>query len=164
MCERAPECPGGHTGGVVSSRFRFEEEWCLPAPPERVRETLVDLARYPEWWPQIRAVASVDSETAWLRCRSSLPYTLDLVVRSVSEELPWLEVALDGDLTGSVRWGLEPCEGSTRMRLRQEVEVRGVLVPASYLAHGVLRWNHARMMAGAQRGLRRRVAEGADPG
>jgi hypothetical protein len=87
--------------------FAFEERWWLPAPPETVRNVLVDLERYPQWWPQILAVASLGPDDARVLCRSALPYTLDLVMHAVSRELPVLEVVLEGHLRGRVRWRLE---------------------------------------------------------
>ena len=142
----------------MSARYVFAEEWAVAASPEAVREVVTDPAGYPQWWPQVRAVARLGEDAALVRCRSSLPYTLDLVLHAVSRELPVLEVALTGDLEGRVRWVVEPVPGGSRMRFEQEVVVRGLLVPASYLARPLLAWNHARMMAGCRDGLRRRLA------
>lgn len=142
----------------MAARFAFDESWWLPAPPERVREVLVELERYPEWWPQVVAVASLGEEDAWVRCRSVLPYTLDLVLHALSRDLPTLEVAMVGDLTGSVRWTLRPEGDGTRMLFGQRVVAHGTLALASYAVGPVLRWNHARMMAGCREGLARRLA------
>jgi uncharacterized protein YndB with AHSA1/START domain len=138
--------------------FTFSERWWVPAPPDDVRDVLVDLEHYPEWWPQVVAVASLGSDDARVLCRSSLPYTLDLVMHAVSRHLPTLEVSLDGDLRGWVRWRLSPEAGGTRLDLAQEVTVQGPLAPAAALLRPVARWNHRRMMAGGLRGLRARLA------
>jgi len=139
-------------------RFAFEESWHLPARPEALRDVLVDLERYPTWWPQVVAVARIDDDRGRVLCRSTLPYTLDLVLRAVSRDLPTLEVAVSGHLEGAVAWTLRPEAGGTRMEMRQQVDTRGAVVSlGAALAPGLLRWNHARMMAGCRRGLLARV-------
>ncbi len=130
----------------------------MPAPPEQVRDVVTDLERYPEWWPQVVAVAKIGPDDARVLCRSALPYTLDLVLHAVSRDLPAVEVEVSGDLDGSVRWRLTPDAGGTRMEFEQEVKVDGVLGAASVLARPLLRWNHHRMMTGCIAGLRERLA------
>jgi hypothetical protein len=122
-----------------------------------VHDVLVDLEHYPEWWPQIRAVASLGPDDARVLCRSSLPYTLDLVLHAVDRSPERLEVAIAGDLTGSVCFDLVPVTGGTRLDLTQRVGVGGLLGAASYVARPLLRWNHDRMMRGCVTGLRARL-------
>jgi hypothetical protein len=136
-------------------RYRFEDSWVVLASRDDVAATLLDLEHYPDWWPQVRAVARLGPDTARVLCRSTLPYTLDLVLDAVSREVPVLEVAVSGDLDGWVRWTLSEEGGGTRMDFRQEVVVGGVLAVASYVARPLLRWNHERMLAGAREGLSR---------
>lgn len=138
--------------------YVFADAWHLDAAPQRVRDVVVDLERYPEWWPQVVAVASLGPDDAWVVCRSALPYTLDLLLHAVSRDLPVLEVAVSGDLSGSVRFRLSPSYGGTVLRLEQEVGVTGLLGALSPLARPVLTWNHDRMMRGCVAGLRRRLA------
>lgn len=142
--------------------FVFTEEWWLPAPPERVRDVLVDLERYPEWWPQIVAVASLGDDDARVLCRSVLPYTLDLVLHAVSRDLPVLEVEVGGHLRGWVRWRLEPREDGSAMTLEQQVSVHGPVGPLAGLLRPLARWNHHRMMAGGRAGLLARLGEHAE--
>lgn len=122
-----------------------------------VASVVSDLERYPEWWPQVRAVAKIDDDTARVLCRAALPYTLDLVLHAISRDAPVLEVALSGDLHGWVRWTLSEADGGTRTEFEQEVAARGALAAASYVARPLLRWNHDRMMAGCRAGLERRL-------
>lgn len=131
----------------------------MTAPLEEVREAVVDLEHYPEWWYQILAVAKLGPDDAWVRCRSTLPYTLDLALHAVSREGTVLEVGVSGDLEGSVRWQLSPDPDGTRMDFEQRVQVTGSLALASYLARPLLRWNHDRMMRGCIAGLRERLAD-----
>lgn len=137
--------------------FSFEERWWLPAPPAAVRNVLVDVERYPEWWPQVVAVTSLGPDDARVLCRSTLPYTLDLVMHAVSRELPVLEVALAGHLSGTVRWRLADESGGTGLELRQQVSVHGAIAPLAAVLRPVAVWNHRRMMAGGRAGLRRRL-------
>lgn len=142
---------------VPSARFAFDGSWWVAAPVDAVRETIVDLEHYPEWWPQVRAVASLGPDDAWVVCRSMLPYNLDLVLHAVSREGSVLEVAVTGDLDGFVRWRLSEERGGTRMDLEQEVTVSGLLGLASYPLRPVLRWNHHRMIVGCVSGLAERL-------
>jgi len=129
-----------------------------------VRDTVVDLEHYPDWWRQVRAVVRLGPDDARVLCRSTLPYTLDLVLHAVSREAPVLEVAVSGDLHGTVRWRLTPEPGGTRMDFEQDVEVVGALAWASVVARPLLAWNHHRMMAGCLAGLRARLAGPARDG
>jgi len=144
---------------VLPHLYVFTERWSVAAEPERVREVLVDLERYPEWWPQVLAVAKAGEDDAVVLCRSALPYTLALRLHAVSRELPTIEVAISGHLLGFVRWVLRPTPtGGTDLWWSQTVRTRGWLVPLGILLRPLLRWNHARMMAGGRAGLERRLA------
>lgn len=146
----------------MTTVFAFTERWWLPASPERVRDVLVDLEHYPDWWPQVVAVASLGPDDALVLCRSTLPYTLDLTLHAVSRELPLLEVALGGHLDGWVRWRLEPSNGGTAMSLEQQVTVHGPVAPLARVVAPLARWNHRRMMAGGRAGLRAHLARPAE--
>ncbi|GAA4713211.1 SRPBCC family protein [Nocardioides conyzicola] len=126
--------------------------------PADVHGVLVDLERYPSWWPEVLAVASLGPDDARVLCRSALPYTLDLVLHAVNRSPGVLEVAVSGDLVGSVRYDLSPVPGGTRLDFAQEVRVAGLLGLASYVAGPLMRWNHDRMMRGCRQGLAARLA------
>jgi len=143
----------------VSPAYSFRGEWTVPHPVAQVQAVLVDLEHYPEWWPQVVAVAKVTEDDARVLCRSALPYTLDLVLHAERRDPTVLETSLSGDLAGWVRWELSPAPGGTRMDFAQEVRVTGrLMAAASYVVRPVLRWNHDRMMAGCVAGLRERLA------
>lgn len=141
----------------MRASYEFGEVWDVPASPDDVAAVLVDLAAYPQWWPQVRAVARLGPDTARVLCRSVLPYTLDLVLEAVSRRPPELCVDVGGDLVGRVTWRLDPAPTGTRMSYRQQVEVGGALGLASAVLRPALRWNHARMMVGCRDGLRARL-------
>jgi carbon monoxide dehydrogenase subunit G len=145
----------------MSPSFVFGGSWQVAAPRAAVHELLVDLERYPEWWPQVVAVASLGEDDARVLCRSALPYTLDLVLHASNRSAELLEVQVSGDLAGFVRFGLTETPGSTRLDFTQRVDASGLLGAASYVARPVLRWNHERMMEGCIAGLRSRLVDRA---
>lgn len=136
--------------------FRFHHTWTVAAPPAAVHAVLDDLERYPQWWRQVVAVVKVDDDTARVLCRSTLPYTLDLVLHAVRRERALMEVELAGDLTGTARFVLEDAGAGTHVDFQQEVAVasRGLALAARAFPL-LLRWNHDRMMAGCRDGLAR---------
>ena len=142
----------------MSPTYAFNGSWHVRAPASAVHDVLVDLERYPDWWPQVVAVASLGPDDARVLCRSALPYTLDLVLHASNRSPALLEVDVSGDLAGSVRFALTPADGGTQLDFAQQVRVGGVLGAASYVARPVLRWNHDRMMAGCMAGLRTRLS------
>lgn len=142
----------------MRASYTFSGTWDVRAPVAAVQTALVDLERYPEWWPQVVAVASLGPDDARVLCRSRLPYTLDLVLHAVDRSPDHLEVAVSGDLEGSVRFALTAVPEGTRLDLDQEVSVTGPLALASYVGRPLLRWNHHRMMVGGIDGLRRHLS------
>jgi hypothetical protein len=152
-------------GLMQPRRFRFSSAFNLAAPRQRVHDVLVDLEFYGAWWPQVRAVAKLDADRALVVCRSALPYDLELELTALSRATDRLEVAIDGPIRGWARYDLdEPSPGATSLRFEQEVYAEGrAMVLASYVARPLLVWNHHRMMAGAEQGLRARLEPGGAP-
>lgn len=139
-------------------RFRFRDRWHVPAPRDRVHRVLADVEHYPEWWPQVRACARTSDTSGIVVCRSELPYSLELQLTELHRDPGLLEVAVEGDLVGRVRWRLGEEGTGTDLRFEQEVVVATpALAVASYVGRPVLRWNHARMMAGCRTGLAARL-------
>ena len=139
--------------------YSFRDSWTVPFPRDRVQAVLVDLEHYAAWWPQVRAVVKLGEDDARVLCRSSLPYTLDLLLHAEVRELDHLETSLSGDLVGEVRWRLTDLGPSgTRLDFEQDVHVNGRLLRlASRAARPLLRWNHHRMMEGCIAGLQARL-------
>jgi uncharacterized protein YndB with AHSA1/START domain len=146
-------------------RYRFSSTFTLEAPRERVHRVLVDLEFYCDWWQQVRGVGKLDGDRALVVCRSVLPYHLELELTAVSRALDLLEVAIDGPVRGWARYQLEETSpGVTSLRFDQEVYAENRLMAfASYVAKPLLVWNHRRMMAGAERGLRTLLEAGSQP-
>ena len=144
----------------MSRSFAFRDSWEVDAPPASVHDVLVDLEHYPDWWPEVVAVASLGPDDARVLCQSRLPYTLDLVLHAVRREPELLQVRIRGDLEGTAVWRLTDLGRRTRLDFEQEVTVGGWLARVSPVVRPVLRWNHGRMMHGCIEGLRARVGAG----
>jgi len=149
----------GAAGRFVRSAFSFHTSWVVPARADDVQAVLVDLEHYPDWWPEVVAVAKIDDDRARVLCRSRLPYTLDLVLTAVRREPRRLESRIDGALVGVALWRLEEIGGATRVDYTQDVVVaHRVLRPLAGLLRPLMEWNHARMMDGCLTGLRQRLS------
>lgn len=144
----------------MSREYCFEHRWTLPLPADHLFDVLADVEGYPAWWPQVRAVARIDDDSAHVVAQSWLPYSLDLVLtRGVEDRAAGvLEARLGGQLDGWARWSLRSTgTSSTVVHYVQEVTVRGRLVgAASRVARPLLVANHDAMMRGARDGLLRR--------
>lgn len=137
--------------------YSFAASWTVAAGVEEVAALAVDLEHYPQWWPQVRAVARLGPDAARVLVRSALPFTLDVVLEEVSQEPPDLEVAVSGTVEGWVRWRLTATPDGTRCDYTQQVTASGGLAVASRLTRPLLEWNHHRAMVGCERGMRRRL-------
>ncbi|MFF3324198.1 SRPBCC family protein [Streptomyces sp. NPDC002889] len=137
-------------------RYRFRSVWDIPAGPDAVYQVLERAEEYPRWWPQVREVIAIDDEHGTARFRSLLPYELIVTVRAQRRDPAGgvLEIRMEGDLDGWVRWTLRAHRDGTRVVYDQEVEVRKQLMRRLALpCRPVFAANHALMMRGGRRGL-----------
>ncbi|MFG2225643.1 SRPBCC family protein [Streptomyces sp. NPDC048644] len=137
-------------------RYRFRSVWLLQAPPAVVYAVLERVESYPHWWPQVRSVDRIDAHSGTARFRSLLPYDLDVIAREGVRDprAGVLEVTLEGDMEGWVRWRVEPRGGGTRVVFEQEVELRKPLLRRLAVpGRPLFVLNHALMMRGGRRGL-----------
>jgi Polyketide cyclase / dehydrase and lipid transport len=149
----------------VSLPYSFRVSWTVPFSRDRVHALLVDVERYPEWWPQVRAVVRLGEDDALVVVRSALPYSLDLVLHAERRDATHLETSLSGDLEGMVRWYLTDLGSETRMDFEQDVQVTGrFLRLVSRACRPVMVWNHDRMMRGCLAGLHLRLNAGPAAG
>jgi polyketide cyclase/dehydrase/lipid transport protein len=143
---------------VSLNDYRFRNLWAVRATASQVFDALVDLANYPAWWPDIRAVTQLDDDTAEVTCRSTLPYVLTFRLHR-AEENPRkgrMRVDMTGDLEGYVQ-GLvaQHRTAGALLAISQRVVVNKPLLRAlSPVARPVFRANHALMMWRGQRGFR----------
>ena len=146
-------------GSRRPTEYVFTDSWETPATPQDVQAVLLDLEHYVDWWPQVRAVASLGPDDALVVCRSLLPYDLELALHAEERDPRSLKVAIDGPIRGFAQWRLAATERGTRLDFEQRVHAVGrVFRWASYVMRTVLRANHAWMMRGAERGLTARLA------
>ena len=141
------------------NEYRFRNVWSLDIAAAKVFDALVDLARYPAWWPDVRSVSQVDNDTAEVACRALLPYSLVFHMRraELDERSGRLRVDLTGDLEGHCQ-GVVGAERPhrTRLEISQHVVVnKSLLRRLAPVARPLFRANHAAMMWRGQRGLRR---------
>ena len=151
--------------------FDFTHLWVLDASTKAVFDVLADPLGYDGWWPQMRSVERANdgdgakdapgAEAVRVIARSALPYSLDLRLTRRREDRAAgvLEVWLSGDLHGWSRMVLYAGDDQhTRVSYRQQVVVTARwLAPWTGVLAPVLIANHAWMMRGGERGLRRRL-------
>lgn len=142
------------------NHYRFVSIWDLPAPPVAVCAHLERVEHYPQWWPQVREVTSVDDTARTARIRSFLPYSLVMTLRERRRDVAAgvLEVTLTGDLEGWARWTVLPHGSGSRATYEQEVVVRRASMRVLAVpGRAVFRANHALMMRAGRRGLAARL-------
>jgi hypothetical protein len=147
-----------HTEGV--GLFRFRTDWRVPANPRATYDTLADVARYPDWWPQVLRAQQLSADSGEIVCRSALPYSLRFVATRAIEDPERLQLraTLSGDLSGWTEWQIAPSSNGSIATFIEEVRTAGALKAASFIARPILEWNHTAMMRGGERGLRAYLA------
>lgn len=133
-------------------------------PTGAVFQALDDLTSYPYWWPDVRSVHQLEQDTAQVRCRALLPYSLELRMHRVEEDVRTgrLRVDLTGDLEGYCACRIQRNGHATRVDVVQEVHLRKTpLRKAERLLAPLYRANHAAMMWRGERGLRAYLVDGA---
>jgi hypothetical protein len=143
---------------VSLNDYRFRSLWSVPATTTRVFDALVDLANYPAWWPDIRAVNRIDDDTAEVVCRSVLPYALTFRLHRAVEDARARRMRVDmtGDLEGFVQGIVaEHRSAGAVLAISQQVVLRKPLLRTfAPVARPLFRANHALMMRRGQRGFR----------
>lgn len=138
------------------NRYRFRSLWNLDAPPAAVFDALERVDRYPEWWPEIRAVHRIDDGSGEVVCRASLPYELRFTLHQVRRDpvLRVLEASMVGDLEGRSSWTVTAASGRTVAVFDEEVvATKPLLRRLAPVARPVFRANHSLMMRHGRRGL-----------
>jgi hypothetical protein len=138
----------------MTQRYVFHTEWHLAVAPDIVYSALYDVANYPQWWPQVRAVREVNDALGEVRCRSLLPYNLVFVItRDIEDPVGRvLRARQTGDLEGTSRWMIRP--DGTAVFDEDVVVCKPLVRVAGRFARPALRFNHHLMMRGGERGLR----------
>ncbi|WP_406510559.1 SRPBCC family protein [Streptomyces sp. NBC_00212] len=136
---------------------RFTGRWRTPLPPDALYTTLADIANYASWWPEMRHTRLTREGEAEVTLRALLPYQLTMRVQRLVEDpvSRVLEAALDGDITGHIRWDIRASTpaGSIAV-LTQAVTVnKPSLRRLMPLARPLFRLNHALSMRSGRRAL-----------
>lgn len=144
------------------AEYRFVTRWFIPAKPGRVWDALNATDRYHEWWPNFVGYRSLTPGVTGVGARAervvrgALPYRLRYTTTTTLMYAP-REVAYDadGDLVGRGRFILAPRNGGTEVTFHWDVRTTGramnLLAP---LLRPLFAWNHNRVMARGERGLR----------
>lgn len=119
---------------------------------------LRDVARYPQWWPQVRAAGWLGEGHGLVLIRSVLPLTLELELTAAAQDpdAGVLESRIDGDLVGWSRFTV-----AEDVHYEQEVHTPRWFM--NLAPRPVLRANHQSMMRSAQRGLAAQVRASTAP-
>jgi len=151
----------GDTRRVPLNHYRFRSVWSVDCLPSDAFEVLADLGSYPLWWPEVRRAVQIGEQRAELHCRSFLPYELVFEASHHTRDAEKLVLVanLEGDLTGTVGWRIEPRGKGARLLYEQEVTVdKPLLRTLGPLLRPALVANHELMMRHGKRGLRTYIA------
>lgn len=144
------------------NHYRFRSVWTFDVATEVVFAALKETEDYEAWWPEIRETRRLDEDRVEARIRSILPYDLVMVLERVRDDPDHgvLEARMTGDLEGFSRWVVQAVYGGgTRLIFEEEaVPQKPLMRRLAPVARPLYRWNHARMMRSAERGLRAYLA------
>lgn len=141
----------------MKHRFILISRWQLDCGIEAAWQRIAAIRRWPQWWPNVRAV-HVDSaagdtprvgNSANLEWKTRLGYGLRLRVLTTSVLPPFeLEGTADGDLTGRGLWLLEPqTDQGVLVTYRWDVHLnRPWMRWLSPLLRPLFAWNHFDVM------------------
>ncbi|WP_369779991.1 SRPBCC family protein [Streptomyces sp. R33] len=137
--------------------MRFAGRWRASLPPATMYAKLADIEHYPSWWPAVRSVKQTGEQECEVVIRSMLPYELTVRLRPLAQD-PLervLEAALEGDITGNVRWHVRDDGGHGCVAFCNEyVSVRkAALRRLMPLARPFFHLNHAVAMRSGQHGV-----------
>ncbi|WP_457031380.1 SRPBCC family protein [Kitasatospora sp. P5_F3] len=146
-----------------ANHYLLTSVWRLTAEPSRVYRTLQDVEQYPKWWPQVRSAHRLTDHSGELLIRSVLPYRLRLTATEREQDGTALTLTLTADLTGDLvgwsRWTVHPEGTGSRAVFQEEVRPAKLLMRRlAPVARPLFLANHAAMMRGGHRGLRRLLA------
>lgn len=146
--------------------FHLVSEWHLAAPPEAVWTVLDAPEAWPQWWPEIRRVQTLDTggsdhegaiHRTWWTSRLPYGFVVDFTTRAVEKPL-LLVVEAAGDLVGMGRWELAAVPAGTRVRYTWQVFPHKTwmrwLAP---LLAPLFAWNHHAVMKDGAAGMAGRL-------
>jgi uncharacterized protein YndB with AHSA1/START domain len=153
---------------MPATQFHLITTWRFDAPLAAVWRTLSAPEDWPTWWravTRVETLAPGDAEGIGalrrLTWRTALPYTLTFAMRTTRvEPMRLIEGRAEGELNGLGRWTLAEDGAGTRVRYDWIVEVEKPWMRAlAPLLRPVFAWNHNKVMAWGEEGLKRRLAQ-----
>ncbi len=152
---------------MPATHFDLVSHWRIHAPIDRVWDALVDIERWPRWWPYVRSVHPLRPARAdGLGCQrriewaTRLPYDIVIDVETIDIQKPErLRGRSMGQLQGEGIWLLRFEDGVTDITYVYRVELtagwKRWLAP---LLAPLFRWNHEGVMRAGGLGLARYLA------
>ena len=146
---------------MSNTSYQVIEGWQLAAPLEAVWERIADLRSYPRWWPEFREMTILEKRGhVSVHVKAPFPSKMRFELQTTRLDSPGtLEMQVNGDLNGYVRWMLEPVAGGTHLifegHLRADKLLLNVLAP---IVRPLAAWNQTRMFRRGERGLRADLA------
>lgn len=148
--------------------FELVSQWQLDAPPEDVWRVLSDAEHWPDWWPCVEAVETVEpgepggERSRWrYTWKTMLRYKLrfDLYVTCI--EAPLLLAAdVTGDLSGRGVCRIARRDSRTLVRYEWTVQVRRPWMKwLAPIARPVFVWNHRMVMRQGEAHLAARLGQ-----
>lgn len=154
------------TASPRAGAYVYASCWRIAAPVADVWRALVEVERWPQWWPYVRRVQTLREGDAdgvgairRIEWSSRLPYGFTLDVEGVeASRHRVLRGCATGDLDGVGLWVLKPEDGGTCVRYtwRLDLRTRWMRAAAPLMAP-VFRWNHHGVMRAGARGLARHL-------
>lgn len=147
---------------MSARHFDLVSHWRIAAPIDEVWEALVQVERWPLWWPYVRSVRRLRSEgPEGLGCmhrihwQTRLPYGLVIDAETVYIKQPeCLRGRTSGQLKGEGIWLLRHEGGITDVTYVYRVEPTTMWMRVlSPVLAPLFRWNHEGVMAAGRTGL-----------
>lgn len=148
------------------THYRFESEWSLTAPIEKVFDLVSSPEDFSDWWPSVKSSRLLDAgasdgvgRRAAYRLRSPLIYSMNFEARAIEVEKPsFVHTLVRGDLVGTGTYLLDTDGSATRVRFLWYVSTTkhwmNLLAP---LAKPIFVWAHNHVMSEGAAGMARRL-------
>lgn len=153
-------------------RYRFEEEWMVEAPVEKVWDQMVQVEAWPQWWKGLELSDSVDGLPAIMegksyrtRWKGPFPYRLDIhaVIRKTSPHAA-ITADIHGDIQGRCTCRIQESRQGTRFFFSLDVRtVPPWMTLLSPFLKGYFSKNHNRLMAKGIQGFTRHLSQETAP-
>jgi len=150
--------------------YRFLDRWLVPAPIDRVYETIGDPLGYERWWTDFVIAAEGDAgeprpgKRNRLLVKAFLPYKVRFGLEVLEADRPRrIQMRLSGDFDGTGEWQLTETPGGTEAVLDWRPRVNKPLIRyLSPLLRPLFRANHTWAMNRGQRQIVRYLASGSN--